>query len=66
MNKIEERIEKQVHEFGRFVSFGQKVTVDTTRKILKVLPFSQPERLVEIPNEDIPHDEVLDLRNICF
>lgn len=66
MNKIEKRIGKQVYELGRFVQFGQQVTVDTTRKILKVLPFSQQERLVEIPNEDVPHDEVLDLRNNCF
>ncbi len=66
MNRVEKRIEKQVRELGRFVSFGQQVTVDTTRKILKVLPFSQQERLVEIPNEDVPHDEVLDLRNNCF
>jgi hypothetical protein len=66
MNKIEQRIGKQVHEVGRFVRFGQQVTVDTTRKILQVLPFSQQERLVEIPNEDVPHDEVLDLRNNCF
>lgn len=49
-------------DVGKFIRWGAAVTVDTAEKLLRILPISRPEDLVEIPNEDIPEDEALGLR----
>lgn len=53
-------------EIGKVVGWGQGVTVDLARKMITMLPISQPEKIVEIPNEDVPSDEVLDLRRTSY
>jgi hypothetical protein len=63
---MKQQIERQLAEVGRFVRLGEAVTIDLTRKMLKVLPFSQAERIVEIPNADTPSEEALEARCKSF
>jgi len=49
-------------DVGRFIRWGAAVSVDAAEKLIKFLPFSRPEEMVDIPNEDCPEDEALDLR----
>jgi hypothetical protein len=52
----------ETNEIGRFIRWGESVTIDLVRKVMKLIPEGQPENLVEIPNEDTPSEEALDLR----
>jgi hypothetical protein len=49
-------------EIGKFIRWGEAVTVDIARKIMRLIPEAQQEEIVEIPNEDTPSEETLDLR----
>ena len=60
MSEVSEHIRHM--ELGTFVRWGEAVTADLTRKILSMLPISQPEEIVEIPDIEAPSDEELDLR----
>lgn len=57
---------KQITEVGQFLKWGEAITIDVTKKMMKILPISQPEKLVEIPNEDGPAEDLLDLRCSSF
>jgi len=49
-------------QIGRFIRWGQTVTVDQAQKILRFLPLSREEELVEFDTERTPEDEELDIR----
>ena len=61
-------------EIGKFVRWAKPITLDlakmpleASRKAMSVLlPGAQSESLVEIPTEDAPTQEVLDLRMQSF
>lgn len=52
----------ETREIGKFIQWGEAVTIDLVRKVLKLIPEGQQEQVVEIPNEDTPSEEALDLR----
>jgi hypothetical protein len=54
------------NEIGKFVRWGEAVTVDIVKRIMTFLPESQPEELVEIPSEETPSDEALGARVSSF
>jgi hypothetical protein len=49
-------------ELGKFVRWGEAVTIDMARKIMKVLPIAQPEELIDLPDDNRPSDEALKAR----
>jgi len=56
------KIENQIGQIGQFIRFGQRVTIDQARRILRFIPESREETLVEFDSEGSPSDEELDLR----
>ncbi len=52
----------ETKEIGRFIKWGEGVTIDLVRKVMQLIPEGKPEKIVEIPNEDTPSEEALDLR----
>jgi hypothetical protein len=49
-------------ELGKFVRWGEQVTVDVVNRVLKLIPESRLEVLIEIPNEDVPAEDALRAR----
>lgn len=49
-------------ELGKFVRWGEAVTIDMARKIMRVLPISAPVEIVEIPDAESPSDDALNAR----
>ena len=50
------------YEIGKFIRWGEAVTIDLVRKVIRLIPEGQQADIVEIPNEDTPSEEALDLR----
>lgn len=53
-------------QFGKFIRWGQSVTIDQAKRLLRVLPIAQDENVVEFDEERTPTDEELDLRITSF
>ena len=53
-------------EISKTLQRSKDVTIDLTKRVIRLLPISQPEQLVEIPNADVPSDESLDIRCKSF
>ena len=53
---------KDTFQPGKFIKWAEPVAVDLRKKILSILPIARPEEIVEIPLEERPEDETLDLR----
>ena len=49
-------------EIGRFVQWGAAVSVDTARRLLRILPIAENEQVVEFDCEDCPDTDQLDIR----
>jgi len=55
------------NEIGRFVRWGEAVTVDVVRRVMSFLPESKPAEIVELPDADeTPSDEALGARVSSF
>lgn len=49
-------------EIGRFVHWGAAVSVDTARRLLRILPVASQETVVEFDCETTPDADQLDIR----
>ena len=54
------------NELGKFVRWGEAVTVDIVKKVLSFLPESKPGEVVDLPEECNPSDEALGARVSSF
>ena len=54
------------NELGKFVRWGEAVTVDIVKKVLSFLPESKPGEVVDLPEECDPSDEALGARVSSF
>lgn len=45
-----------------FLSWGTPVSIDAKARLLRELPFAQPEGLIEIPVPETPAEEDLEAR----
>jgi hypothetical protein len=54
------------NEIGRFVRWGEAVTVDIVKKVISFLPESKQAEIVELPEECDPSDEALGARVSSF
>jgi hypothetical protein len=55
-------IQDQENSVHTFLSWGTPVSVDARARLLRELPFAQPEDLVEIPLTADPTEEDLEAR----
>ena len=54
------------NELGRFVRWGEAVTVDIIKKVISFLPESKQAEIIELPEECDPSDEALGARVSSF
>ena len=54
------------NEIGRFVRWGEAVTVDIIKKVISFLPESKQAEIIELPEECDPSDEALGARVSSF
>jgi hypothetical protein len=54
------------NELGKFVRWGEAVTIDIVKKVMSFLPESKPAEIVELPQESDPSDEALGARVSSF
>ena len=54
------------NELGKFVRWGEAVTVDIIKKVMSFLPESKPAEIIELPEECNPSDEALGARVSSF
>ena len=61
-------MESPIHniDFGRFVRWGQAVTVDQAKRLMRFLPEAREEKLVEFDLEQAPTQEQLETRITSF
>lgn len=55
-------IQDQETNVNTFLAWGTPVSIDAKARLLRELPFSQPENLVEIPVTADPTEEDLEAR----
>lgn len=51
---------------GKFIDFGPAVSIDVARKLLRILPATDDEKVVEFDAEGAPEVEDLDARLISY
>jgi hypothetical protein len=55
------------NEIGKFVRWGEAVTIDVVMRVMSFLPESKPAEIVDLPDEDeTPSDEALGARVSSF
>jgi hypothetical protein len=54
------------NELGKFVRWGEAVTVDIIKKVMSFLPEARSAEIIELPEECNPSDEALGARVSSF
>lgn len=55
-------MDMEQRELGKFIHWGQPVSIDQARRMLQLLPQYQEDQVVEFECEDCPDTEELDIR----
>jgi hypothetical protein len=63
MKELQREVSSQI---GRFLTWGQAVSIDQARRVLRFLPESREELLVEFECEASPDTEQLDARLVSY
>jgi hypothetical protein len=54
------------NELGRFVRWGEAVTIEIVEKVMSLIPEARSAEIVELPEECNPSDEALGARVSSF